>query len=127
MDFDPICNSGDDIREAILEGEKSPFEKAVEKNCHGIEHISSGICSKCPECQDAYNEDDEDIFQEKIESQEVLDEGNFSWSPCDTCGASFGGDRYNAHGFVNGEIIHLDICVDCLAYFANGDLPENWK
>jgi hypothetical protein len=108
--------------------ELTEFEKAVERHCEGIDHISSGICSKCPECQSTYNEDDEEIFQEKIESQEVLDEGFFSWSPCDSCGASFGGNRYNAHGFVNGdEIIHLDICEDCLQYFANGTLPENWK
>ena len=30
-------------------------------------------------------------------------------------------------GFVDGETVHLDVCVDCFVYLANGEEPESWK
>lgn len=95
----------------------SKFSAAVEKNLAGIEHLSTGYiphedCSDCPEQQ----------------NEAVGDEGFFSWRACDGCGSSLGGTRYAAHGRdKKGGIIHLDICVDCLMYMANGDEPENWQ
>jgi hypothetical protein len=62
---------------------------------------------------------------------EVGDEGHFSWSECDTCGCSLGGDRHAAHGLIaykprarRTHLIHLDVCTDCLFFVANGDLPD---
>jgi hypothetical protein len=62
---------------------------------------------------------------------ETGDEGSFSWSSCDACGSSLGGTRHAAHGLISPkkfhkrtEVIHLDVCTDCLFYTANGDLPE---
>lgn len=62
---------------------------------------------------------------------EIGDEGSFSWSSCDACGSSLGGNRHAAHGLISPkkyarrtEVIHLDVCTDCLFYTANGDLPE---
>ena len=57
-------------------------------------------------------------------------EPSFSNRTCDSCGTYLAGDRHPAHGFlegapvVGGEIVHLDICTDCVMFHANGDLPE---
>ena len=57
------------------------------------------------------------------------DEGSFSWSSCDTCGSSLGGDRFAGHALVGPgkNIVHLDVCCDCLMFIANGDEPEGWR
>lgn len=66
-----------------------------------------------------------EVFNEKVSDQTYLDEGNFSWSQCDTCGTTMGGTRYNAHGLTEDmSIHHLNICEDCALFFANGDIPQ---
>lgn len=86
----------------------SKFSDAVEAGLEGLDFVSPGIIEDCKECPD-------------------IDESHFSWSPCDCCGSSLGGDRHAAHGRdKNGELVHLDICVDCLMFIANGDEPEQW-
>lgn len=53
-------------------------------------------------------------------------ETEFSWSACDACGSTLGGDRTPAHGLdTNGAVLHMHVCVDCVEYLANGDLPED--
>jgi hypothetical protein len=89
----------------------SDFVDAVER---GLEHVSVGYLpyADCGDCPEEQNED-------------VGDEGFFSWQSCDCCGSHLGGDRFAAHGIDSGgNGIHLDICVDCLVYIANGDEPE---
>lgn len=64
------------------------------------------------------------------------DEGSFSWSDCDACGTSMGGDRYPAHWIyrrsaegtlpARESIEHEMVCQDCLLFSANGDLPGEW-
>ena len=46
---------------------------------------------------------------------EVHEEGEFSWSACDSCGSTLGGDRYAAH-FIDpdGNVCHENICIDCV-------------
>jgi hypothetical protein len=66
------------------------------------------------------------------EAGEIVEEPHFSWSHCDTCGSALGGDRHDGHGILEsgeskGEMVHLSMCVDCLLYFANGDLPDQWE
>jgi len=72
---------------------------------------------------------------------EIVDEPGFSSHPCEICGSNLGGDRHTAHalirtalpGHVQGddydktEIVHLEICMDCVLYMSNGDLPEVWE
>lgn len=77
----------------------------------------TGRTCKCPQCPTRASDDEGD-------------EGSFSWSDCDTCGSHLGGDRHAAHGLVSPkkyarrtELIHLDVCTDCLFFIANGDLP----
>lgn len=94
----------------------SKFTDAVDSNLEGLEHISVGyashdLCDECPEEQD----------------ENVGDEGYFSWSACDSCGSSLGGTRYAAHARdKDGNLLHLNVCVDCLMYHANGEEPETW-
>lgn len=78
---------------------------------------ASGRTCACAECPSERNDD-------------AGDEGGFSWRDCDTCGSSLGGNRYAAHGLVSPkryarrtELLHLDVCTDCLVFIANGDLP----
>lgn len=86
----------------------SEFTERVEANLKGIEHVSTGYalgCNCCPELDE--------------------DEGGFSWSSCASCGSTLGGNRYSAHGIVEGgRLIHLEVCEDCLCFLANGDEPE---
>jgi len=47
----------------------------------------------------------------------------FSRAVCDACGSHLAGPRYAAHGIVGRELQHLEVCQDCLMYWANGELP----
>lgn len=73
----------------------------------------------------------------EFHSEEAGDEGSFSWSNCDTCWSRLGGNRYAAHALIpldkpkdpsrplmGAEVLHLEVCTDCLIFIANGDLPE---
>lgn len=59
-------------------------------------------------------------------------EAYFSWSSCDTCGCTLGGDREDMiltnAGTTKGGRRHKAIkvvsCMDCLMYSANGTLPS---
>ena len=111
--------------------DRSPFIKAVEHYCKGL-HVSPGAAACCAECRSIYDLDD-DLSND--EAQEILydaAEPCFSWSQCDSCGSTLGGDRHEAHGiphdFKAGDdtIIHLSICSDCMLFHANGDEPESW-
>ena len=106
----------------------SDFTDAIDRELKGIEHVSPGLASCCGECCSAFDLS-EDEMAKGCEDGTVVDEGGFSWSSCDSCGSSLGGDRYPAHGFdgdpTEGKMIHLDICVDCLMFHVNGDEPTS--
>ncbi len=93
------------------------YIESVDHYLKGIDHVSPGNCLSCLECNP------DGIDAETFE-QDHPDEGGFSWAQCDGCGSTFGGDRYAGHGTIKGELIHLDLCVDCLMYLANGDEPD---
>lgn len=97
----------------------------------GLTNISSSVIGDCKECQCYYGVfEDEEInkFKEDVKSGKIQDEGSFSWEACNTCGSTLGGTRYDSHALdENNELVHLDICTDCLAFFANGSEPENWE
>jgi hypothetical protein len=90
--------------------------------------LTTGIATKvCEQCSDWYEEE--------------VDEGSFSWTRCESCGSSLGGQRYVAHliahepeeGWPGGEkgpdVYHISICADCLIFHANGDEPDpnEWR
>jgi hypothetical protein len=94
------------------------FKLAVEMYCKGIDIVNVGCAGS--ECE--YSDGDED---HQCES-------SFSWSQCDSCGTSLGGDRHP--GFMcwqdeadNWQDIAVELCTDCVMYHANGDVPEEVK
>jgi len=66
---------------------------------------------------------------------EAYDESSFSWSSCDSCGSSLGGDRHKAHAIHKDafgpnakkpdDVHHIEICTDCIMWHANGELPPD--
>ena len=100
------------------------FATAIGHNLRRMSHISTGRLHECVEC----NPDTSEAGQKK--DQPLDDEGSFSRYGCDSCGSPMAGMRYAAHGVLKLEsgaaIIHLDICMDCLSFHANGDEPEVW-
>lgn len=89
--------------------------------------INPDICSKCEQCQSDYGLSEREI-DNLLEIGELYDEGGFSWHDCELCGSNLGGDRYSAHGITNDEnedILHYNICANCVHYLANGDIPEH--
>lgn len=67
-------------------------------------------------------------FGDLESAREIAEEPHFSRSECDTCGSTLGGDRHPAHyAYGDRKIGHLMVCVDCVFYMANGDVPETWK
>ena len=132
---------------------QSRYLEAFEHNAKGLHALSTGAwpLDTCQECKGSGKGDDGDTCYTcdgigKVcecsqcsargdEDSGERDEGGFSWSSCDTCGSSLGGDRYPGHaldrdpqapGYVrdSANIIHLEVCADCLMFIANGDEPE---
>lgn len=131
------------------------FVEAIERNTAGLTAVSTGVCHGCEQCRDEHGQkitcptcngegwidEDNDCqdcdgdgkrqltmeeFEEEWSHGRVDAEPSFSWSGCDICGSSLGGNMEPWHGVdENGEIVHGDnACVDCVMYLANGDLPE---
>lgn len=76
--------------------------------------VSTGICPGCHECMREYGYITESVFEQAVSEEVVLDEGSFSWSPCEVCNTSLGGNSYLAHGFDKDDnLIHFRVCIDC--------------
>ena len=96
-----------------------------EENKTKYRSISPGLCGACPECQSAFGMEELEL-QAGIEDGSIPDEGGFSWHDCELCGCPLGGDRYAAHGWsMDDELIHYDICQDCVMLTANGEVPDD--
>ena len=113
-----------------LTQEQLSYTEAVKRNTDGMDHISVGFCPSCAQCSDEKGFCCLHSAQAAYDAGKVTDEGSFSWSNCEGCGSTFGGDRFAAHGWanINGKItlLHFEVCVDCLQFIANGELPEQW-
>lgn len=93
------------------------YKQAVEHNLKGLSFVSTGACPGCDEC----GLSDEPTEQER----ELAEEPSFSWSACEACGSSLGGNRHPAHGIMeDGAILHLSICMDCLYFLNYGQLDD---
>ena len=100
------------------------YVEAIGRELAGIVSVSVGclpdrLCGECNVPDDEW--DDE-------ETRQAYDEGSFRPGPCDSCGSTYAGSYFDAHGWMtldNGReiIVHLDICGDCLQFHANGDTP----
>jgi len=102
----------------------SKYTEAVEREMGGIVYSGSGVAYTCSECQRAYGMEEEEL-QKATEEGSIVNEPSFSWSSCDACGSTMGGDRHAAHGFdKDGGLYHLEICTDCLFFLEYGDEPD---
>ena len=102
-------------RSKVTKEEYKEYEESVEHYTKGLEAISSGHCPGCEECGCENAETADDCPET---------EAHFSWSSCDICGSTLGGDRLPFHAILNGKIIHLEGCVDCQYYVAYGQLDD---
>lgn len=106
--------------------EDTPFLRAFAEHTRGMVGLNTGpACGGCVVCNSIW------VHSGPAPEEQPSDEGGFSWSPCDTCGATPGGLRYTAHYFKGGPPgrgrrigRHLEICADCLCFIANGDHPR---
>lgn len=100
---------------------KSDYEEyrnRIDKELDGVEAVSSGACPGCEEC------DLSEIDDMNCEEYELAGEPHFSWRECELCNRPLGGDRYPAHGIIDGEIVHFDVCTDCYYYIEYGRLDD---
>lgn len=89
------------------------FQEDFASGTDGMKFFSTGGCPGCEVC--GIPEDAEDYHVEP----------SFSWSSCDTCGSHLGGDRHPAHyRDDNDDIVHVEVCVDCLFYSEYGQLDD---
>lgn len=124
------------------------FKAAIEHNLKGLSHVSTGACKGCAECGleakecrkcDGDGKDwqhghpdspcptcnGEGEIEPTDRECDSASEGSFSWSSCDACGSTLGGNREPAHGVMaDGGILHLDICTDCLYFLNYGQLDD---
>lgn len=92
------------------------YQAAVERGCQGLEAISTGACPGCVECGL-----DEDCSEDE---RELAGEAWFSWRRCDICSRALGGNREPGHAILDGQMIHFDVCVDCVYYLEYGHLDD---
>ena len=64
-------------------------------------------------------------FHEAWSCGQVTETACFSYSGCDICGSSLGGDMVPWHAITpDGRLLHFDnACVDCVMYIAYGEEP----
>lgn len=108
---------------------KTEFEKSFAKETKGLVNLFVGFIPTCEECLQKH----EICCEHMAATLEISEEGSFSHSQCDGCSSELGGNRYSAHGICiedsdfAGEILHMDVCEDCVQYIANGEIPEDWR
>lgn len=94
------------------------YQETVYQFLLGLSHVSTGHCKGCEVCGG------QDI--------ELAEEPSFSWFACECCDSTLGGNRHIAHGIdkdtcadpADGEIVHLEVCSDCLYYINYGRLDD---
>lgn len=101
----------------MTKSEYARYQAAAERNLEGLEFVSTGACPGCDECG---------LSESPTEHERgCADEGGFSWSSCEACGSTLGGSRYPAHGRdKNGDLLHFEVCEDCLMYLNYGQLDD---
>lgn len=90
------------------------FVVAFSDGSDGMTFFSSGRNPICEDCNPDMDPDF-DYDAEKF----------FSSLPCDVCNRGLAGDRLPAHAIdQQGELLHLDICLDCGYFSEYGRLDD---
>jgi uncharacterized protein (DUF983 family) len=88
--------------------------------------LAAGLCSGCDVCGMRCGMENESDLEAYI--VENGDDGFFSMDQCESCKSHLGGQRYAAHDIIiSGEMVHYDICIDCVMYHSHGEEPEYWE
>jgi hypothetical protein len=99
--------------------EYNEYVAAFRNGMAGLDYPSSGPCPGCEDCGLADHPDMD------CPEYEIAGEPFFSWSRCECCARPEGGNRSPAHAWLDGRIIHLDICDDCVYYLEYGKLDDS--
>lgn len=104
----------------------SKYTEAVERRLKGLNAASTGVCPGCEDCASNHDMTLADFNAAYDACKISHHEASFSWSACEVCGSTLGGDRYAWHAITSdGELLHRDnACTDCVLYLGNGDVPE---
>lgn len=108
---------------------RKEYDETMANNVKEMPALSTGLCPNCAECANdmGYGEDIAS-YNADLESGKLSGYGSgFSWSACEICGDTDGGDREPYHYVdANGDIVHgYGACPDCVCYLANGDYPDH--
>ena len=99
------------------------YTERVARYLEGIEPVNAGACPGCRDCglDDLHDaNDDPDRYDAATVSHE------FTWHRCEACRRpNNAGRRFAAHGSLDGDTVHLDVCDDCRMFIAYGDVPED--
>ena len=97
--------------------EYKEYEQAFDSGSEGMQSLSSGANHACSECNP--DEVNEDSFNK------LCHESHFSWSACNLCGSSLGGNREPAHYIDDrDELCHIEVCEDCVYCMEYGRLDD---
>jgi len=80
----------------------------------GLEFVSGGFSAGCEECRAAHDICCEHKAAALWQNGEIDEELAFSWTSCDACNSTLGGSRYAVHGRDGDDLVHLDVCLDCI-------------
>lgn len=97
--------------------EYTAYVAAFESGCKGLSAMSSGACPGCDDCGLALDCSEHD--------RELAGEGSFSWARCEICRRAEGGTREPIHAILDGKLVHLSACVDCVYFLEYGKLDDS--
>jgi len=88
------------------------------ENINDYNYWSVGCCAECVVCQSESGLSREELKQ-ALDNGDYADEPAFSWSLCELCGDTHGGNRYCTHAIgKDGELYHFEVCEDCFIKIA---------
>ena len=80
--------------------------------------------NECDECSS--NNTTLVILDDQDLDDDLVDDLGFSWSQCDVCGSTLGGNRYAVSDISEdgSECVPMEACQDCYIEIATGERPE---
>lgn len=95
---------------------RKDYIEQMKMNTQGMQYLTVGLCPDCAECATSMGYVDIDQYNADLESGRLDGAGGgFSWSACEICGDTDGGDREPYHYIDDhGDIVHgFGACPVC--------------